>query len=248
MDDSLTALAPVLYLYVRPFIVGIALLAGLITLLCKTKSTKVLGLGIVLSSVSSILDCIFQVMIKTTTAEAAYEFNSSAGIIQFFLLTGSILCLCLFIHKNYGKKLIYLPLLLIPLAEAALTIVVARSLGNALSGDELGIRTSISTLIISCISGIITSLIVIHAFFTNRDEEEVIPKAWLCKVIALAGSVLQSATILAIYLMQLQDKALSAAQGDSLFMMTVFAGTLFTIVFPLYLMIKAITSSVGSAD
>ena len=238
----------ILYLYVRPFIVGIALLAGLITLLCKIKSTKVLGLGIVLSSASSILDCIGQIIAKTSTAESAYEFNTSVGIIQFFLLIGSTLCLCFFIHKNYGKKLIYLPLLLIPIAVAILTLVVARSLGNVLSGSELGIWTSISTLIISCICGIITALIVIHAFFTNRDDEEVIPKAWLCKVIELVWNVIETVLIVSLYLTLLKDGVMTTEQVDSSFMLIVSMRTLFALVFPVYLMIKAITSSVGSTD
>lgn len=241
MDDyTLLGLISILYVYIRPFIYGIAVLAGLITMLCKPKSTKILGLSFILSSASSILDCIAQIVLKTQGDQAYVDFSSSMGLIQFVLGIGAIVCLCIFIHKNYGKKLIYLPLLLIPLAEAVVSIITALTLGHTLTADILMYGVSVSSVIIPFIFGAVSSLIVIKAFFDNRDDEEVIPKAWLCKVISLAWSFIVAVALTVIYVSAMQSEI--SGQADMLPMLIAVVTSVVALVFPLYVMIKAITA------
>jgi hypothetical protein len=164
------------------------------------------------------------------------------GLIQFALGIGAIICLCIFIHKNYGKKLIYIPLLLIPLAEAVVTMITTVTLGQTLSSFALGYGVSIAGVVISFIFGAVTSLIVIKAFFDNRDEEEVIPKAWLCKVIALVWSLIEAVLLTVIYASAMQSGI--SGQADMLRMLITVVTSIVSLILPLYVMIKAITAGV----
>lgn len=243
MDEyTLLGLASLLFFYVRPFIYGTAVLAGLVTMICKPRTTKVLGLSFALSSASLVLECVAQIVLKTEGDQAYVDFSSSMGLIQFALGIGAIVCLCIFIHKNYGKKLIYLPLLLIPLAEAVVTMITTITLGQTLSSFALGYGVSIAGVVISFIFGAVTSLIVIKAFFDNRDEEEVIPKAWLCKVIALVWSLIEAVLLTVIYASAMQSGI--SGQADMLRMLITVVTSIVSLILPLYVMIKAITAGV----
>ncbi len=66
MDEyTLLGLASLLFFYVRPFIYGTAVLAGLVTMICKPRTTKILGLSFALSSASLVLECVAQIVLKT---------------------------------------------------------------------------------------------------------------------------------------------------------------------------------------
>ena len=226
MDEyTLLGLASLLFFYVRPFIYGTAVLAGLVTMICKPRTTKILGLSFALSSASLVLECVAQIVLKKEGDQI-----------------GAIVCLCIFIHKNYGKKLIYLPLLLIPLAEAVVTMITTITLGQTLSSFALGYGVSIAGVVISFIFGAVTSLIVIKAFFDNRDEEEVIPKAWLCKVIALVWSLIEAVLLTVIYASAMQSGI--SGQADMLRMLITVVTSIVSLILPLYVMIKAITAGV----
>ena len=243
MDEyTLLGLTSLLFFYVRPFICGTAVLAGLVTMICKPGTTKILGLSFALSSASLVLECVAQIVLKTEGDQAYVDFSSSMGLIQFALGIGAIVCLCIFIHKNYGKKLIYLPLLLIPLAEAVVTMITTITLGQTLSSFALGYGVSIAGVVISFVFGAVTSLIVIKAFFDNRDEEEVIPKAWLCKVIALVWSLIEAVLLTVIYASAMQSWI--SGQADMLRMLITVVTSIFSLILPLYVMIKAITAGV----
>lgn len=243
MDEyTLLGLTSLLFFYVRPFICGTAVLAGLVTMICKPRTTKILGLSFALSSASHVLECVAQIVLKTEGDQAYVDFSSSIGLIQFALGIGAIVCLCIFIHKNYGKKLIYLPLLLIPLAEAVVTVITTFTLGHTLSAVALGYGVSIAGVVISFIFGAVISLIVIKAFFDNRDEEEVIPKAWLCKVIALVWSLIEAVLLTVIYASAMQSGI--SGQADMLRMLITVVTSIVSLILPLYVMIKAITAGV----
>jgi hypothetical protein len=115
-------------------------------------------------------------------------------------------------------------------------------LGHTLSAFALGYGVSIAGVVISFIFGAVTSLIVIKAFFDNRDEEEVIPKAWLCKVIALVWSLIEAILLTVIYASAMQSGL--SGQADMLRMLITVVTSIFSLILPLYVMIKAISTSV----
>ena len=169
-----------------PLIVEAALVAiGIIIIASRVKQTKFLGLFILIPAAASVFYEVASIGMRFfgDTEKYAKLITPSSTVSSIGMLAGTFF-LCLYIHKTYEKKFIYIPLLLTPIivtASTGLTILVLnRTLGQSVtSGMRIIYWQSMSSVILNFVGGVVTTVFVVLAFYRNKDKETVIPKAWL---------------------------------------------------------------------
>ena len=94
---------------------------------------------------------------------------------------------CFFYHKNYGRKLIYIPLFLIPVIQYITNNIVVNMVFAAYKDNvSRDAWYLIVTALIVMIGGIIKASIKIVILFRHRKKEKIIPGAWKTRVIVLS--------------------------------------------------------------
>ena len=179
----------VLLYYLIPVVAFVTVLVlGILIAANKVKPTKILGIGYIFSAVP-ILSAVVPQYISRFLGVAALARLSVA-----ITLTGSVcslafsLCLCLFIHKRYGKKLIYIPVLAVPVVGNLASVIVASLLNRSGTGMSLGVWISLTREINSFVTGTVASIAVIIVLYMNRNKEDIVPKLWLFRIIVYAWS------------------------------------------------------------
>lgn len=232
-----------------PVFAGIAMAVIAIMIIAKpVKTTKILGVGFLLTAVNSLLGSFFNFSLRYLSIERVSEFSvahSTTGMAFSFL---SLVCICVFIHKNYGIKLIYLPLLLIRVAgtviDRVVVVLLSRSLG---AGGDTGLWISLVTVIDGFVISTAISIIIIIVFWKNKETEKVIPKAYLIRTIVLLCSVISTGIMASIYLQRLFDTAASLNTGETLYMIDGIASAGVSLIFPVYVLIMVFSASQKNA-
>ena len=195
----------VLLYYLIPVVAFVTVLVlGILIAANKVKPTKILGIGYIFSAVP-ILSAVVPQYISRFLGVAALARLSVA-----ITLTGSVcslafsLCLCLFIHKRYGKKLIYIPVLAVPVVGNLASVIVASLLNRSgVVGMSLGVWISLTREINSFVTGTVASIAVIIVLYMNRNKEDIVPKLWLFRIIIYAWSAVSFAYMVIYYVTML---------------------------------------------
>jgi len=166
------------------------LVTGIMVTACKEKTVKFLGICFILESVSSMINGSKILILRSVmNAKTFANYSVSSSYISAVCGLAALVCICVFIHKNYGKKLIYIPVLSVQVGGWLVSRVVVLLLNKTLGGQNIAAWISMTNLINSFVISAAVSIIIIVVFFKNRKNEKVIPQAWLCKIIALACSL-----------------------------------------------------------
>lgn len=230
-----------------PVLAGIAgLVFGIITTAGKQKSVKVLGIGFIIQFISSILTAVLNVCVRTLPMKvyAAY----SVGLNYFSIVCGiaSLLCICIFLHKNYGTKLIYIPVFAIHIGGMLITNAVSNMLNrikNIPKGSR-GLWIAMTANINRFIVAAAIAVILIVIFYKHRKSEKVIPKAWIFRIIMLAASFM-AVMISSLYYLSMfsHTKMLSSPISSNetfvSLMMAVFQ-SLAELFFPAYVAVRSL--------
>ena len=161
-----------------------AAVIGFIIVSGKTKSVKILGLSF---GVNGIIGIIQQVCLVARylnpTLEMVKKTSSASNVVAAVSTLFGILCICLFIHNNYGCKWIYFPLFAQPVVNVVSRMAFLAVLSRI--GGEITLITGsgLSSGITSLVTGTVTSIILIVVFYKNRQNEKVIPHMWIIRLI-----------------------------------------------------------------
>lgn len=231
----------VLLYYVRPAIYLAIAVFGFIILFSKTKSTRILGLSFVLTSFANLLECGSIFVARFAGANAFAGFASASSIIQMVITIAAPLCMCIFIHRNYGKKLIYIPLLILPVLNIVARIIINEAFNNlGMSGKDLAMWLSTVNVINSFVIGAAVAIILIIVFYKNRKTEKIIPLAWIFEIINLAGNALFSIFLCFSYQTMYQGGKIASNFSDSAGMTAYFLQAVVSIAFPVYVMVMSV--------
>lgn len=240
--EFMGVLLEVLHYFVRPLVFLAVMVFGFIILFCKTRSTRVLGVSFILSSAMSLLDCAYIFVARSGNMEFVIGFNYFKSILSMVLTIVMPLFVCIYIHKNYGKKLIYLPLLLLPVVQTLCSLLSAYAINNGqlnLSGREQAAWLNLSGTVIGFVFGTIANIIVIVVFYKNRKTEKVIPLTWLIKTILLGWGAIGAFFRCIAYSSWLNSE-LSYSLGDTATMSVNFMSAIAGLALPVYVMIMAL--------
>ncbi|MCR5327424.1 MAG: hypothetical protein K6E12_01015 [Saccharofermentans sp.] len=228
--------------WIIPLLTGLAILvAGILITVNKTKSTRMLGISFIFNAIKVLIAGIYTIAVHNLKGEEVaaivYPYNTAV------IITGclSTLFLCFFIHKNYGKKLIYLPLFIIPaagwLADRIIIMTLSKFIG---AGNSIGLWIELTSQIDNSIISAAVAVIVFIVFFKNRKTEKVIPKAWLIKAILLGWSLLHTIIYTCILLHMISNE--SSVSGMDYRILTLISNPI-AFAFPLYVLISVFAAS-----
>ncbi|MBR3464527.1 MAG: hypothetical protein IKH23_05590 [Clostridiales bacterium] len=235
--------ATVLIIYfaqLLPVFAGIALLVlGIMIAAGKEKSLRVLGIGYIVKAVPAIMSAVSTLVIRTVSAKVFASFSVGTSYISIICSTGFLVCVCFFVHKNYGKKLIYIPVLAVHIGGLIVSRVVTLLLVNVINTRKnYTAWISMTNLINSFVVDAAVAVIIIIVFYMNRKNEKVIPLAWLGEVIILAASTFRTLIYIGYYLAVINHTRLRQISDT---MMTLFFGviSLAVVATPLYITVMA---------
>ncbi len=244
MNDQLEFMMMFQYLLfsvVRPAIYLAIAVFGFIILFSKTKSTRILGLYFVLTSFASLLECASTLIVRFSGADTYFNFVSASSIIQVVITIAAPLCMCIFIHRNYGKKLIYIPLLILPVLNIVARIIINEAFNNlGMSGNDFFRWTNTVNVINSFVIGAAVAIILIIVFYKNRKTEKIIPLAWIFEIINLTGNALFSIFLCFSYQTIYHGGKMASNFSDSAGLTAFFLQALVSIAFPVYVMVMAV--------
>ena len=161
----------ILFYLVRPVIYLAITVFGFIILFSKTKSTRILGLSFVLTSFANLLEC------APFCSQAVYmNYVNVESILQMVIMIAAPLCMCIFIHRNYGMKFIYIPLLILPVLNNVARIAINNAFNSfGMPVNDFVMWANTVNAINGFVIGAVSSVILIIVFYKNRKKEPVIP-------------------------------------------------------------------------
>ena len=192
----------VLLYYLIPVVAFVTVLVlGILIAANKVKPTKILGIGYIFSAVPILSAVVPQYISRFLGVAALARLSVAITLTGSFCSLAFSLCLCLFIHKRYGKKLIYIPVLAVPIVGNLASAIVASLLNRSGAvGMSLGVWISLTREINSFVTGTVASIAVIIVLYMNRNKEDIVPKLWLFRIIVYAWSVISFAYRVIYYL------------------------------------------------
>ena len=166
------------------------LVTGIMVTAGKEKTVKFLGISFIIESIGLLMSGSRNLVIRLgMSAKEFATYSVSSSFITAIFSLAALVCMCLFFHKNYGKKLIYIPILAVSIGGTVISRVVVVILTKTIKSHDYAAWISMTNLINSFVISAAVNIIIIVVFFKNRKNEKVIPQAWLCKIIALACSL-----------------------------------------------------------
>ncbi len=228
---------------------------GILIAVSKTKSTRPWGIATMLSAINTIMGFISGSLLHVLSVKEIYGFQYSRTIITLALSLAAAYFICRFIHKNYGKKFIYIPMFLLPVLTLGLTFLSNRIFSSHKTwGSDTGYLLNLGNLAVSLISTTISSLIIIIVLFKFRKKEKVVPYLWLLRIffyIFTCFSYAFTSTALVIDMVNSDVPKRDLDPFVSFFMnnystMNMFLGiisALISLIIPLYVLINARSSA-----
>ena len=255
-DDLMLMAAYRLSFYLTPLAAIAIALLGIWILLNKIRSVRILGVCYIISAVSTMVSFIYRYVIDNRIEEF-YVLNRYIGIVSGLCTIISTVCLCIFLHKNYGKKLIYIPLLAIPLLHRLLNVIASRVVyGRVPNGAGYVGWINLIYSINSFVTGSVTAIIVILVFYRNRNSEKVIPHMWIVRVVLYTYAVLYFIFTAASYAMMIHSSDInvlttfpvSYEMQDRVYVVSQLIGPLMTLVEPIYVFASALKTAPKDGD
>ena len=218
---------------ILPLIAGLGMIVtGVMITAGKEKSVKVLGIGFMIEGVGRLLSGASTVFARMGSVKMFASYSVGANIASALCIAAGLVCMCIFIHKNYGKKLIYIPVLSIQAGGWIINRIVVLLLFKTNIRSNAAVWISMTQIINNFVISAAVTVIIIVVLFKNRNNEKVIPQAWLCKSIALAGNFMGLLFNCAYYLSILMRMKIRSS--DVTISLIVAAFNLVCLILPIY--------------
>lgn len=180
------------------------LVFGVLVFVNKIKQTRILGASFVILGLQSMLNGLVNAA-QPFFGNAFYAKASMVNNIFGMLANIAIMfCICFYIHKNYGKKLIYVPVFAITAVDRIASTVVSVLLNSSVKGALSAYWINLVINVNSFISGTAIAVIILLVFYQNREKEKIIPHTWKIRIILYAYFVLQMLYIICAYLIMIK--------------------------------------------
>jgi hypothetical protein len=166
--------------YVLPMIVAVVVLVlGIIITCIKVKETRFLGLSVIFAGLSSIVSSVHNFLFFYMGSDTAARLNRTIPYYVLLLTLTGYFFICFYVHRNYHKKFLYIPMMAIPVAGNLITIGATR-LVNMLFyqyGDDINwsFRTSLVNYLFSLIISAAILILLYCVFKSNRKLEKYVP-------------------------------------------------------------------------
>ena len=175
-------------------IIGFIIVSG------KIKSVKILGIGYIVTGIIGIVtqaSFLARNIVRTSDIiRILINVDTAAAVVSSLF---GLLCVCLFVHKNYGCKWIYFPLFAQPIVSAFSRVVSGFVLSRIGGEGVLIAGTGFSTNVTSLVTGTVTAIILIVVFYRNRKNEKIIPHAWIIRLITYCWSLVMIIASIGFY-------------------------------------------------
>lgn len=228
--------------YSATLVLGILIAAG------RIKSTKILGVGFIVSAAASLFAINSTVLQRYVGAAVFSKMSVASTFITMAAGLVSYFCICRFVHKNYGKKWIYIPVFAAQiytyLANFVIAYLLNKSGANALTGYWIVLSKTVNNFI----TGTVIAVIFIIIFYKNRTIEKIIPGTWKIRLAVYIWSVISSAVTAFsyLYLTRLFRQTSNSIHGRmfippvALYYSTAvleMVGALVGLIFPIYVLV-----------
>jgi len=223
--------------------IAVAIL-GIVIVTRKNRSTKVLGIGFIVTFMLSLVTVVLQrAAVNVTSVHVFSTLSSISNITGFASTLFFNLFIAKFLQRNYGKKYIYIPLLLIPLVGRVCSILTTSILNRmALPTGSLGPAVSLINSCSSFLSELVVDIIIIAVFAANRKKEPVIPMTWIIRIIVLCFNSIPYVYMSSCYMISF----LNSLNGENVFypdgvlsLILMSVNSLISLIFPIYVLAKA---------
>ena len=200
-------------------VAGLALLViGIMVVAGKVKSTRIFGVSFIFSGIALAVTFVFNFLLRYINQEMLVRMSYVTSITSLVSKFAVALCICIFFHKNYGKKYIYIPIMLITVAAPVANLIVTRGLLNSGMGLVSSYWVMLVQVVNEFVVGAAISVITISVFYKFRNVEKIIPKAWIAYTIKFIAGVFFSGFSIITYSMMVATNGMRQAE------MTGFAG------------------------
>lgn len=185
MDDLTSAMLAIIVIVLPVVAAILGLVFGIIITGSKTTRIRLLGISFIFMSVYALLSVLGTYAGGVLAAQYA-AISVVLTFLEVILMTLSLFFLCRFLHKSYGKKNIYIPLMALQIAGFIVPRVIIIFLNKTSGLKEMGETTPFMLYSISSlVTGTAVAVIVIIMLLKNRNIEKVIPSYWIFRIIML---------------------------------------------------------------
>ena len=237
-------------LKVATFLACCALLVmGVLITVNKEKQTKILGIGSIISGVASVISSLFTTFRAMMSVRVFAKLSVGTNLVSMLVNIATMFCICWYIHKTYGKKYIYIPIFAIMAVNRIASTVVSVCLNKTGNGMLTAYWISLTTSINGFVSGTAIAVILILAFYQNRDKEKIIPDAWKIRIAVYAVSLLKTGYYVFAYVLMLKvvkDHSFDPGglinflygNGEAIVMLIDLIAAFAALIFPVYVFIR----------
>ncbi|SCW33033.1 hypothetical protein SAMN02910456_00597 [Ruminococcaceae bacterium YRB3002] len=189
-------------LIIRAASILTVMVMGILIVLSRIKPAKVLGLGYIITSLSALSIYSSSIILHYVPEEHISMIQTAVSVFGALCSCGISICICLYLHRNYGSRKIYYPVLIIPVVSfvlSALTVRIFNRVIGTMYSDTL-IISMIQTLI-SFAGSAAVGVIIIRVFYKNRHKEKIIPDMWILRIITIFWNCVTAVYTVMSYLM-----------------------------------------------
>ena len=241
--------------YIVPLTAAVVTLVfGIMVTASKIKQTKILGISLILSALGSAVAGVYNLFMVLAGSMVVARLATVQSAFALIVAYACSVCTCIYIHRNYQKKYIYFPLLLIPLASSISNAVIVGVINRMNSENSAGSlvvqRIGMAQNINSLIFNVAVSLIVIIVFYKHRDIERYIPHYYIISTIALVWRCIGFSLYIIYYAILASSAAKngfaaysSADPVQVLLIVQTIIGSLISLIFPIYLFVRVLRAS-----
>ncbi len=236
------------YYISRTASVFIFLALGVVITANRYRPTKVLGISYIITSVSAILSLFLSVFQHFGSAEMYSSLQTASSVVMNLCSIGVNVCICLYIHKNYGMKKIYFPVFIMLAVSWIINMVIIAVVNHSdMDGSNRGFVIAVLMNVAGLVFSVASSVIIIRAFYVNQQKEKAIPKYWLLSVITLFWSAFTSSLNIINYLVLMQKYGSNGTPNPTgiagfwltnqniIFTLTGIAGAAISLIIPIYI-------------
>lgn len=167
------------------------LVLGILVASKKVKPTKILGIGFIIASVNMLTGNIPQFIARYVGSAVFARISAALSWTGSICSLAASFCICLFIHKRYGKKLIYIPVMAVPVVGSVASSLVALLLNRTAAPDRfLPIWITLTRSINNFITSTVAAVAIIIVLYRCRQKEDIVPSLWKMRLIVFIWSVI----------------------------------------------------------
>ena len=224
------------------FLSLVAMIAiGIVVVANRVKPTKILGVSFIIAAIGSLFSSVNNVIVRYVGVEIYAKYSSFSAIAGIICSLVVALCLCIYIHKSYGKKYIYIPIMLLTVAAPVATVIVNLCLTKVGNVPSLGYWISLVHSINDLVVNSAKCAVLIVVLYKNRLNEKIIPHAWIVFVIKLVSGIFISGFYIFSYSMIIATDGMPRSEISS------FASSVLATSEKAYLVVGIISSMVALA-